>query len=311
MSDTVLAHIAGAITQKENVATEAVAFILNRSAPARAALHAQIAMLLGDVAPISRIATQTAVGVESRPDLLLHGDGGDVLGYVEAKFWAALTNAQPLEYVKRLSAGTGGVLVLLAPERRLPTLRAEVLERVHALAPVVTEHCVTLGSCRSRGRSSTTSTFRDGWSRSGCWSTRSSSARSSMACSRSTSSATRGGPLTPAGTSGSRRPEHGSGCPTTNGATAVGHRCGFGSIAARGDAPISSAPSCARGQRGTHHGRTRKRRKVASACRSFFLSGVEKDAVIASVVHQLRELDELMRAAGMPALTAAAPPAEE
>ena len=39
--------------------------------------------------------------------------------------------------------------------------------------------------------------------------------------------------------------------------------------------------------------------------------GVEKEAVVASVVEQLRELDALMRASGMQPLVGAAPPAEE
>jgi hypothetical protein len=148
MADTVLAHIAGSITQKENLGTEALAFILNRSAAARVALRDQIAAILGDVPVVARVATQLAIGEESRPDLMLHGDDGRTLGYVEAKFWAALTNAQPVEYVRRLAAAGGGVLVLLAPERRLPTLRAEVIERLRPEPAMVGAQSLKLGRVR-------------------------------------------------------------------------------------------------------------------------------------------------------------------
>lgn len=132
MAKTVLAHVAGPIAQKENLATEALAFILNRSASARAALHAQVVSVVGDVDLLARVATQQVVGKESRPDLVLQREDGTTLGYVEAKFWAGLTDAQPGEYVRRLSDGGGGALVILAPERRLPSLTVEVRERLAA-----------------------------------------------------------------------------------------------------------------------------------------------------------------------------------
>lgn len=135
MTDSVLAHIARGISQKENVATDALAFVLNRSPAAREALRRQIAAIVGDLPAIARVATQIAVGEESRPDVLVHGEDGATLGYLEAKFWAALTNAQPTSYVDRLSAAGGGVLVIVAPERRMSTLHLEVRERLRAASP--------------------------------------------------------------------------------------------------------------------------------------------------------------------------------
>ncbi len=132
MATTVLAHIAASNPQKENLATEALAFILNRAPAARASLHRRIVALVGDVPSFVRVATQVAVGEECRPDLVFLGDGGKCLGYIEAKFWAALTAAQPVEYIRRLADDGGGVLVFVAPDRRLPTLRGEILERLRA-----------------------------------------------------------------------------------------------------------------------------------------------------------------------------------
>ncbi len=130
MATTVLAHLAASMPQKENLATETLAFILNRSPAARGALQSQVTALAGKIAPVARVTTQMAVGEESRPDIVLLAESGDTLGYIEAKFWAALTDAQPVEYVKRLSDAGGGVLMFLAPERRLPTLHTEVRERL-------------------------------------------------------------------------------------------------------------------------------------------------------------------------------------
>jgi hypothetical protein len=129
MADTVLAHLASTLSQKENLATEALAFIVNRSAAARTALAREVGRLLEETLPIARVETQTAFGDESRPDLILHREDGHVVGFIEAKFWASLTAAQPIEYLRRLAEGGGGALVMLAPERRLPSLRAEVMER--------------------------------------------------------------------------------------------------------------------------------------------------------------------------------------
>ena len=149
MADTVLAHIASQITQKENLATEALAFVLNRSPAARAALHRSMAALVGDLPPVARVTTQVAASQESRPDLTLCSEDGRPHGYIEAKFWAALTEAQPAEYVRLLADAGGGVLVLLAPARRLPSLRAHVLEKMaHAELSDLTDVSMRTGSVR-------------------------------------------------------------------------------------------------------------------------------------------------------------------
>jgi hypothetical protein len=132
MATTVLAHIAASMPQKENLATEALAFILNGSPAARGALERQLSALVGKIEQVARVSTQIAIGEESRPDVVLLAEGGAPLGYIEAKFWAALTDAQPVEYVRRLSDARGGVLAFLAPERRLPTLHTEVRERLRS-----------------------------------------------------------------------------------------------------------------------------------------------------------------------------------
>ncbi len=134
----VLAHLTlKLVSQRENFATEALAYVLNSSAVARAALQKRIAGAVADFPTIVRVSTQEAAGDESRPDVTLMGDGGAVLGYIEAKFWASLTNAQPVGYVRRLSPGAGKVIMFLVPDRRLQMLRGELIERCEAEKLVV------------------------------------------------------------------------------------------------------------------------------------------------------------------------------
>jgi hypothetical protein len=149
MSDTVLAHVLAPFSQKENLATEALAFIANKSPTAREAIRRRLSELVGDVPTIARIVTQLAVGEESRPDLVLLGEAGETIGFIEAKFWAALTAAQPVEYIRRLAA-QGGVLVMLAPDQRLPTLRAEVIERCRQADLQLDIGAKTLGAANTR-----------------------------------------------------------------------------------------------------------------------------------------------------------------
>jgi hypothetical protein len=146
MVASVLAHIAMSIPHKENVATESLAFILNRSREGREALSAEFSGLSRSAIAVGHVGAQQSAGPESRPDLVLRSDGGKLQGFVEVKFWAPLTEAQPVSYLERLESEGAQLLVMLAPERRLASLRAEVVERCRASARVVED--VTLATAR-------------------------------------------------------------------------------------------------------------------------------------------------------------------
>ncbi|MEI9937498.1 MAG: hypothetical protein WDO69_09795 [Pseudomonadota bacterium] len=133
---SVLSHVTAEIAQKENVATKALSYILNQSASARAALEAHVERYTGRKPRITRVANQEATGPASRPDLILLDERGEIVGVLEAKFWAALTTAQPVEYLRRLEGTSNATLVMLAPRRRLPKLRAELVQRCSGLAVV-------------------------------------------------------------------------------------------------------------------------------------------------------------------------------
>src|SRR5687768_5612239 len=76
------------------------------------------------------------VGAEGtgRPDLV--GTDPDHVErlLVEAKFGAGLTEQQPGGYLQRLPADADGMLLVVAPSARLPTLWVELLRAVPELA---------------------------------------------------------------------------------------------------------------------------------------------------------------------------------
>lgn len=81
-------------------------------------------------------------GAEGRPDVV----GFDVTTglrrlIIEGKFWATLTDYQPVGYLKSLPEG--GALIVAAPARRFPTLWAELLVRSGDAGLAVTEPITT------------------------------------------------------------------------------------------------------------------------------------------------------------------------
>ena len=129
MPESVLAHVAATIPQKENLATSALVYILNRSQPARQAFHALVEQAVGTVAEIGSLRVEETLADGKRPDVLLLGPAGNRVGFMEVKFWAGLTEAQPVNYLEALNESDREVLVFLAPTRRLASLRNELIER--------------------------------------------------------------------------------------------------------------------------------------------------------------------------------------
>lgn len=122
---SVLTAIRKLVRSDEDLATLALAHVLESSAVARDAMNS----LLG-VDPDTRWSPQHVLKDEGRgggrPDLAGRSDGRNV-AFVEAKFDAGLTAAQPVEYLRRLD--TDGHLVGLVPESRLGYLTRELLVR--------------------------------------------------------------------------------------------------------------------------------------------------------------------------------------
>lgn len=137
-SETLLAHVALRFSSHpENLATECLEFILSRSPAARRALLNFIHHSLGIGFPDSASYRSQASGVEgSIPDLVATIDGKEVI-IIESKFWAGLTDNQPVAYLARLSRGEAGLLLFVAPALRITSLWSEIVRRCHQANLVV------------------------------------------------------------------------------------------------------------------------------------------------------------------------------
>ena len=127
-----LAHLASKFTGgTEILATEALGYVLSRSAGARDALQGMLRVHGVDVGTIARVQTECIIEVEeknARPDLVGLGTADAKRTIVECKFWAELTEQQPNAYLKELLKNTEpSVLLFVAPESRLETLWPEIL----------------------------------------------------------------------------------------------------------------------------------------------------------------------------------------
>lgn len=129
MSRALLAHLAHRfVSQKEDLATEALLFILEKSPRAKEALQSLINDLGGRLEGEITFASQVVGDSGERPDLVGLIAGEEKL-LVEIKFWAGLTQNQPVGYLKRLE-NSGGPLVFVVPETRLRLVWSEILRRV-------------------------------------------------------------------------------------------------------------------------------------------------------------------------------------
>jgi hypothetical protein len=127
---TVLSHIVQTrLSQEyENVATDALAFILRRNEDARVG----VMKLLRRVSPeLPELQFRTQHSVENmRPDMWGF-DGGDPRVFIENKFWAGLTQNQPVNYLRELVGyEQPSLLLMVAPEARQVTIWHELLGRL-------------------------------------------------------------------------------------------------------------------------------------------------------------------------------------
>lgn len=127
-----LTHIARKIARSpENLATEALVFILQESAAARRGLarlmEGQLALTGVEGLSFSSQGHEADAGI---PDLVGTDAGGHERLLIEAKFWAGLTEKQPMTYLDRL-ADLGG-LVFVVPAVRAEIVWRELMTRLKA-----------------------------------------------------------------------------------------------------------------------------------------------------------------------------------
>ena len=142
--DSLLSFIARHHTQGlEDVATDALSFILTRSKSARGALSE----FLGDDGgplPIAKAKTQAFLEESfAYPDMALEDSDGNLAAYIESKFWAPLTHNQPVTYWEALPKDRRTVLLFIAPKIRVDEeylwneLVSRLQEAEHHLGPAV------------------------------------------------------------------------------------------------------------------------------------------------------------------------------
>ena len=126
-----LSHIVSRWSNRtEDIAVDALEFILSRSRAARNALQGVVEAVAPSVGELTSARTQVSGSDGARPDLVVYGSDDRERVIVEAKFWAGLTENQPESYLARLpDDGETSVLLFVAPEARLETLWIELQRR--------------------------------------------------------------------------------------------------------------------------------------------------------------------------------------
>lgn len=119
-------------TNAENLATEALAFVLERSTVAREAMVRFGQLCAPGLKGPLRFRAQDWGDDRAVPDLVGIGNTGATRLIVEAKFDAGLTDHQPVTYLQRLPRDEDGLLLTVAPGRRQTLLWDELVRRVKA-----------------------------------------------------------------------------------------------------------------------------------------------------------------------------------
>lgn len=139
MSDdatTLMAHLVPKLTgQVENAATDALGYILNKSAMSREALTDLLGESGFDMPPIARVETQVTYEDGSRPDMAGYDETGAKRLIVESKFWASLLKGQASEYLRQIGEDGPTALLFIAPEVRIETLWTEIVRQIGEASP--------------------------------------------------------------------------------------------------------------------------------------------------------------------------------
>ena len=102
--DTLLAYLAPRFTNRtEDIAVEALGYILSKSETAKCALTETLREGGVDIDRIALVKTQVPGENQERPDLAAFNEDGSECVLIKAKFWAKLTDNQPVVYLERVA----------------------------------------------------------------------------------------------------------------------------------------------------------------------------------------------------------------
>lgn len=129
MTSTLFGHLVAQFAAKpENLASEALTYTLTESAVAREAVKDLLAHSGMPVDGDLFYQSQVGGNDQAQPDIVGRDAQGQQRLIIEAKFWANLTDHQPITYLKRLPMD-GGTLLFVAPAARDSLLWGELLRR--------------------------------------------------------------------------------------------------------------------------------------------------------------------------------------
>ncbi len=131
-TQSVLSYLAHSFSSHpENLATEALNFVIGRSAIAREAMRRFIGEFGYQGTGELTFETQVTDEAGARPDLIGRSAGGEIEVLVEVKFWAGLTDRQPVGYLDSFN-GENRCLLFVAPAARVEVLWPELCRRVES-----------------------------------------------------------------------------------------------------------------------------------------------------------------------------------
>lgn len=130
MAESLFGHLVSRFSSSpENLATESLCYILNRSQIAREAFANLLAHLHISIPADLKYETQENSADGAIPDLVGKNGLAETILLGESKFWAGLTDHQPVTYLQRLLHSNGKLLIFFAPVQRFPTLWPELQRR--------------------------------------------------------------------------------------------------------------------------------------------------------------------------------------
>ena len=130
-NDTLLAYLVSSFPGRtEDIATEALRHILDRSDACLEALNDVVQSGVRGVNPITAVKSQAHQADGVIPDMVGYDETGEKRVLVEVKLWAELTPRQPNDYIRHLSCNGPAVLMFLAPEERVRWLWPQLRERL-------------------------------------------------------------------------------------------------------------------------------------------------------------------------------------
>jgi hypothetical protein len=130
---TLLSFIARYHTNmREDVATDALSFILSHSEAAQEALSEFLSSEESGPLSIDKVESRVTIASGAIPDLRCLDKNNGLVAVIESKFYADLTNNQPVAYWNELPADTPSVLLVVAPEGRADYLWNQLVTRLRS-----------------------------------------------------------------------------------------------------------------------------------------------------------------------------------